>query len=181
MSLPSCDCDGCDSVLTSPVPLIGISFTMVSWDQVNDCPGSQQIRFVRPTHRSRMLSIILNTQNSKMVNGKWLETRAFKSWHLLAIFANTVRFKQLRKQQSQLNFAFRLILTKSCWSFLEWCSDVFVPSVFINETLFLVCLNIKSTWFESKWLEHSWHILSMLLGQSLLKKVPISGSVGFCN
>lgn len=28
-----------------------------------------------------------------------------------------------------------------------------VPSVFTNEILFLVFLNIKSTWFEIKWLE----------------------------
>lgn len=30
----------------------------------------------------------------------------------------------------------------------------FVPSVFINETLFLVFLAVESTWFEIKWLEH---------------------------
>lgn len=62
--------------------------------------------------------------------------QAFKSWHLLAIFANTVRFKQPRKQQSWLNFVF--LSSKYFWFFLDWCSDVFVPSVFINETLFFL-------------------------------------------
>ena len=73
------------------------------------------------------------------------------------------------KEQSWLNFVFLLVLKQ--FLILDWCSDAFVPSVFMKETLFfLVFLNIKSAWFEIKWLEHLTVILSTLLIQSFIEE-----------
>lgn len=82
-------------------------------------PEWEPFRLFRHTQWSRMLSI---RQNSKLVNGKWLEIQALRSWHLLAIFANT-RFKQLRKQQSWLNFLYscphKIFFILS--GLMQWC------------------------------------------------------------
>lgn len=102
---------------------------------------------------------------------KWSVANAgFQELASFSYYLQILRFKQPRKQ-SWLNFVF--LSSKYFWFFLDWCSDVFVPSVFINETAFFFfsVYKQKSTWFEIKWLEHFWlFILSMFLIQSFIEE-----------